>query len=101
MTIPLGGVDWSQVNTLLLVGATTYLWRQARTVDALKQALLGLSGKGDAGLIHEVQQVRHRTHELANVMATLNITVGHLTAQLEEVRAMQAWDGVNRRKSEG
>jgi hypothetical protein len=96
-------IDWSQVNTALLVGTGAYLWKQARNVDALRQALLGFDGKGDSGLLAEMRQVRQRTHDLANVMTTLNLTVGHLSAQLEEVRARAAlWDGqTNRRKGDG
>lgn len=76
--------DWSTLNSLLLMAVLGYLWRQSRTVDQLKQSLLGLDGKD--GALSELRTLRGRVHDLANVMTTLNITVGHLTAQLLELK---------------
>lgn len=70
-------LDWSIINTALIVGAIGYLYRQARIVDQVRQALLGMEGQG--GIIAEVKLLRERSHELANQMASLSGTVEELT----------------------
>lgn len=76
-------LDWSQLNTLLLVGAIGYLWKQARTVDQVRQALLGIDGKG--GALEEIKLLRQRSHDLANAMMALNATVANMTEFLKRI----------------
>ena len=73
--------DWSVVNTALLLGAIGYLYRQARLVDGLRQALLGMEGQG--GTIAEVSLLRERTHELVGKLSQLSGTVQELTRAME------------------
>lgn len=75
-------IDWSQVNALILVGILAYLWRQTRTVDSVRQALLGFDGKG-GGALDEIRTLRNRTHDLANSVNTLNLTIRLATEKLE------------------
>lgn len=75
-------IDWGVVNTGLILAAIGYLYRQARIVDQVRQALLGMEGQG--GVFAEVKLLRERTHDLANKMATLTATVEHLTHALQE-----------------
>ena len=96
-------VDWSAVNTALILGGLGYLWRQSRTIDGLRQALMGLDDR--SGALAEIQNLRSRVYELVQTMTTLNVAVGHLTAQLDDVREGLAdlrgkapeWDGEERR----
>lgn len=74
-------IDWSVVNTALILGAIGYLYRQARIVDQVRQALLGMEGQG--GIIAEVKLLRERSHDLANQMAVLSGTVEELTTTLK------------------
>jgi hypothetical protein len=74
-------LDWSVVNTALLLGAIGYLYRQARLADALRQAVLGLDGHG--GMLDEIRVLRERSHTLANALTTLNGTVELLTERLD------------------
>lgn len=76
--------DWSVINTALLIGAIGYLWRQAKLVDQVRQALLGFEGHG--GIIVEVKLLRERSHELANTMSVLSGQVEQLTEAIEERR---------------
>ena len=75
-------IDWSVINTALILGAIGYLYRQARIVDQVRQSLLGFEGQG--GLIGEVKLLRERSHELANTMTTLAGQVEHLSQVMEE-----------------
>lgn len=75
-------IDWSVINTALILGAIGYLYRQARIVDQVRQALLGMEGQG--GIIAEVKLLRERSHDLANQMAALSGTVEELTRAMRE-----------------
>lgn len=75
-------VDWSTINTALIIGAIGYLYRQARIVDQVRQSLLGIEGQG--GIIGEIKLLRERSHDLANEMATLGGTVQELSRIMEE-----------------
>ena len=74
--------DWSVVNTALLIGALGYLWRQSRSVDQVRQVLLGMEGQG--GIVSEVKLLRDRSHELANKMTELSGTMENLRHTMEE-----------------
>ena len=76
--------DWASVNTALIVGAIGYLYRQARIVDQVRQALLGMPGEKDSGALAEIKMLRHRTHELSNSITALNGAVDELTRVMEE-----------------
>src|SRR6266704_2310096 len=80
-------IDWSVVNTALILGAIGYLYRQARIVDQVKQALLGINGRG--GALEEIQLLRQRSHELANALQVLNGTVELLTHEMRQMRPRQ------------
>lgn len=74
--------DWSTINTALILAAIGYLYRQAKIVDQVRQALLGFEGQG--GIIAEVKLLRERSHELANQLSVLSGTVEELTRTLRE-----------------
>lgn len=74
-------VNWSVINTALLVGAIGYLWRQAKTVDSVRQVLLGVEGQG--GMLEETRTLRQRVELLETTMGVLNASVGHLTLALD------------------
>lgn len=74
-------LDWSVVNTFLLIGALGYLWRQARTVDAVRQVILGIEGQG--GILEETKTLRQRVELLETTMGVLNASVTHLTLALD------------------
>lgn len=76
-------LDWSAVNTALLLGAIGYLYRQSRIVDSLRQAFFGVEGQG--GAMAEIKMLRERTHDLASTMTTLTLTVDLLTKTLEKM----------------
>lgn len=38
-------VEWGAINTALLLALGGYLWRQARRVDTIYQALFGVNGR--------------------------------------------------------
>lgn len=48
-------LEWSAINTAVLLGVLGYLWAQARKVDAIYQALFGLDGKN--GLRRRLEQL--------------------------------------------
>jgi hypothetical protein len=48
-------INWSVINTALLLGAIGYLYRQARLVDQIRQALFGMDGQ--QGLIKQVSTI--------------------------------------------
>ncbi len=75
-------VDWSVVNTALLLGAIGYLYRQARIVDQVRQVLLGMEGQG--GIIAEVKLLRERSHDLGSKMTQLSGTVEDLIRVMED-----------------
>ena len=75
-------IDWSVINTTLLLGAVIYLVRQGRIVDQVRQVLIGFEGQG--GILAEVKLLRERSHELANNMAQLSGTVEELTHTMEQ-----------------
>lgn len=77
-------VDWSVINTALILGAIGYLYRQARIVDQVRQALLGVEGQG--GVMLEVRLLRERSHDLADRMATLSGRLEELTIAMRERR---------------
>jgi len=77
-------INWSVLNTALLVAAIGYLYKQSRMVDQLRQALLGIEGQG--GIISEVKMLRERSHDLANRMAALSGELHELTQVIEERR---------------
>lgn len=74
--------DWGQVNTALILAAILYLYRQARIVDSVRQALLGVEGQG--GALSEIKLLRERSHDLANKMTILSGTVEQLTQVMED-----------------
>ncbi len=74
-------VDFGAVNTALIIAAIAYLYKQARVVDQVRQALLGFEGKG--GIIEEVKMLRQRTHDLANAMQVLSVSLEHLAQRME------------------
>ena len=74
-------IDWSVINTALLLGALGYLWRQANLVNQVRQALLGFNGHD--GLLVEVKLLRERVATLENSLGVLNISVDHLTRALD------------------
>lgn len=74
-------LDWSAVNTALMLGAIFYIYRQARMVDGIRAALLGVEGQG--GALTEIKLLRERSHDLANKMAILSGTVEELTHVME------------------
>ena len=74
-------INWSVVNTAMLVGAIGYMVRQARAVDTVRQALIGIEGQG--GALSEIKMLRERTHDLANKLTILNATVEELTRVME------------------
>ena len=76
--------DWASVNTALITGAIFYLYRQARIVDQVRQALLGMPGQKDSGALAEIQMLRERTHDLRNSITALNGSVAELTRVMEE-----------------
>lgn len=75
-------LEWSVINTALLLAAIGYLYRQARIVDQVRQVLLGMEGQG--GVIAEVKLLRERSHELSNQMAALSGTVEDLTRAMRD-----------------
>lgn len=75
-------VNWSVINTALLLGAIGYLYRQARIVDQVRQVLLGMEGQG--GIIAEVKLLRERSHELGSKMTELMGTVEELIRVMED-----------------
>lgn len=75
-------IDWSQVNALLTVGALAYLWRQARTVDSIKQALYGYDGKGD-GAIDDIKEMKDTQEECRNAIGEVKENVASLSGQVE------------------
>ena len=73
-------LDWSTVNTALIIGSIGYLYRQARIVDQVRQALIGMDGKG--GALDEIRGLRQRMYELTQVVQTLTTTMElHLPVQ--------------------
>lgn len=78
--------DWSQVNTLLLVGAIGYLWKQSRVVDRVKQALVGIEGQEDGGALGEIKLLRARSHDLSNALGKLTGSVELLTHEMQELK---------------
>ena len=81
-------INWSVVNTALLLGAIGYLYRQARIVDQVRQLLTGYEGHG--GILAEVKLLRERSHELANKMAVLS---GSMTELAQQMAARRRGDG--------
>lgn len=69
-------IDWGFVSTTLLMGVIVYLFRQARAVDSIRQALTGLNGTG--GLMKEVSQLQDRLYSLAQTLANLSANVTQL-----------------------
>jgi len=57
MAIP--PLNWSAVNTALIVATGGYLWRQARKVDVIYQAFFGVNGRN--GLLRRVDAVEQET----------------------------------------
>ena len=74
-------INWSVVNTAILVGAIGYMVRQARVVDTVRQALVGIEGQG--GALSEIKMLRERTHDLANKLTILSANVEELTHVME------------------
>ena len=74
-------INWSVVNTAMLVGAIGYMVRQARAVDTVRQALIGIEGQG--GALSEIKMLRERTHDLANKLTILSANVEELTRVME------------------
>ena len=74
-------INWSVVNTAMLVGAIGYMVRQARAVDTVRQALVGIEGQG--GALSEIKMLRERTHDLANKLTVLSANVEELTRVME------------------
>ena len=74
-------INWSVINSALLLGAIGYMVRQARAVDTVRQALVGIEGQG--GALSEIKMLRERTHDLANKLTILNATVEELTRVME------------------
>ena len=74
-------INWSVVNTAMLVGAIGYMVRQARAVDTVRQALVGIEGQG--GALSEIKMLRERTHDLANKLTILSANVEELTHVME------------------
>jgi len=74
-------INWSVVNTAMLVGAIGYMVRQARAVDTVRQALVGIEGQG--GALSEIKMLRERTHDLANKLTILSANVEELTRVME------------------
>jgi len=74
-------INWSVVNTAMLVGAIGYMVRQARAVDTVRQALVGIEGQG--GALSEIKLLRERTHDLANKLTILSANVEELTHVME------------------
>ena len=77
-------LDWAQVNTVVLVAALAFLWRQSRVLDQLRQAVLGIGGQG--GVMAEVTMLRKRTHDLSSTMMQLNGSIQLLTSQLQAMQ---------------
>lgn len=76
-------LDWSAVNTALLLAVGGFLWHQSRVVDSVRQALFGVEGQG--GALAEIKILRERTHDLAGTMQVLNTTVELLNRTLEKM----------------
>ena len=73
-------IDWSVVNTGILLTILTYVWRRLRGVDQLRQALLGLNGKG--GALEDINSLKQRVQDLTIALTTLNVTVTVLNQAL-------------------
>ena len=74
-------INWSVINSALLLGAIGYMVRQARAVDTVRQALVGIEGQG--GALSEIKMLRERTHDLANKLTILSANVEELTRVME------------------
>ena len=74
-------INWSVINSALLLGAIGYMVRQARAVDTVRQALIGIEGQG--GALSEIKMLRERTHDLANKLTILSANVEELTHVME------------------
>ena len=74
--------DWSAINTALMLGAIFYVYRQARMVDGIRAALLGVEGQG--GALSEIKLLRERSHDLSSKLTVLTGTVEELTHVMEE-----------------
>ena len=74
-------INWSVINSALLLGAIGYMVRQARAVDTVRQALIGIEGQG--GALSEIKMLRERTHDLANKLTILSANVEELTRVME------------------
>ena len=74
-------INWSVINSALLLGAIGYMVRQARAVDTVRQALVGIEGQG--GALSEIKMLRERTHDLANKLTILSANVEELTHVME------------------
>jgi len=74
-------INWSVINSALLLGAIGYMVRQARAVDTVRQALVGIEGQG--GALSEIKMLRERTHDLANKLTILSVNVEELTHVME------------------
>ena len=85
-------LDWSLVNTTLLLGSLAYLWKQSKVVDQVRQSLLGFGGQG--GVLEEIRNLRLRSHELANAMTILS---GSVTSLATEFAQLKQWDGMQER----
>ena len=69
MTVP---VDWSTLNTALILSIGGYLWHQARKVDTIYQAMFGVNGRngllsrlgkveGDSATVDKrIEETRHK-----------------------------------------
>ena len=62
-------INWSVVNTALLLGTLGYLWRQSQVVGQVRQSLLGFEGQG--GALEEIRKLRVALHDLTNTVAAL------------------------------
>jgi len=52
-------LDWGALNTALILGLGTYLWRQAKKVDVVYQAFFGVNGRN--GVLRRIEKVEGET----------------------------------------
>lgn len=75
-------LDFTQVNTVLLLGAGGWLWRQNGRVEALYQVLVGINGK--SGALEELKLLNERSRTLDIALASLTVSLAALTAVVEK-----------------
>lgn len=90
-------LEWSAVNTAILLGVLGYLWAQARKVDAIYLALFGIDGKNGLRRRIEIieeqlgtvdERIADTRHLLRNEMqSTIMSTAADLNRRIDrEVR---------------